>query len=305
MKDSNILLDKLKQFMMSDMRIKKAMIDDMRPPLDIDAFNDESVMKYSDCAYETLKYIITKLKIITEDLDYKEFDNKLESLINIWITNFIKCENDREKFKRFYEEYVTNMDEAFVDMVKTECVGYTFTLPSNSIRMVKSINEMLHVIHSYIVNNENIYQSLNKVAEKNLKSGYPVNLYGEVNELSGKIYNLFPLELDCGYVDIVSFGEFKKVMMMIRDRGHALTIEIDEVQKNKNEKDYRVSYFIPKLCNMDMIRRLPGINRIKDDASTFSGATGQFFCNLDNIYESIFLFISMVPTDDDMIEFSK
>lgn len=305
MRDSDISFNNLKKFILLDMKIKKAMVDDMRPPFDIDAYNEYSLIKYSDSAYKTLEYIIAELKIIAKNLDYKEFENRINYLTNVWITNFINCKNDREKLERFYSEYVTDMNENFVDKVKEECVGYSFNLPNNSIRMAKTINEMLHVMHSYIVNNEYIYQSLNKVEEKKLENGYSVKLYGQANNFSEKLFNLFPLDLDCGYIDIVSFGEINKVMMMIRDRGHALTIEIDENEKNNSEKDFKVSYFIPKLCNIEMIKMLPGINRIKDDASMFSGATGKFFCDIDSIYTNLFQFISMVPTDEDMIKYSK
>ena len=63
--------------------------------------------------------------------------------------------------------------------------------------------------------------------------------------------------MDVGWTDIVSME--KKMLMMVRDRGHALTIEID-----KEEAGAVFKYFIPKLCNRDMIEKLPGINKITE-----------------------------------------
>ena len=80
--------------------------------------------------------------------------------------------------------------------------------------------------------------------------------------------------------------------MMVRDRGHALTIDIDT-----SKDDYFVKYFIPKLCNEDMIKALPGIN--KDNISN-NGTSGKFICNNKEFTDKLFSFIEKVPTDNDM-----
>ena len=85
----------------------------------------------------------------------------------------------------------------------------------------------------------------------------------------------------------------KKMIMMVRDRGHAITIKI-----TLNSNTARIEYFIPKLCNIEMINNLPGINKVIKDTI---GATGIFETDIDNLNEALFTFISKVPTDADMV----
>lgn len=82
--------------------------------------------------------------------------------------------------------------------------------------------------------------------------------------------------------------------MMIRDRGHALTIEID-IDGN----EVLINYFIPKLCNINMINELPGVYKVKDNE--YIGSTGIFKTSVNDLSKTLFKFISMVPTDYDMI----
>jgi len=91
---------------------------------------------------------------------------------------------------------------------------------------------------------------------------------------------------------MVSINE-KKLIMMVRDRGHALSIEI-----SLNGNIARIEYFIPKLCNIDMINTLPGINKVNDDSV---GATGVVEVNKNELSQILFDFISKVPMDSDMI----
>ena len=81
--------------------------------------------------------------------------------------------------------------------------------------------------------------------------------------------------------------------MMIRDRGHALTIEID-IDGN----DAIIKYFIPKLCNINMINSLPGVNKVKN--TEVIGTTGMFKTSVNDLSNKLYHFISMVPTDSDM-----
>ena len=65
-----------------------------------------------------------------------------------------------------------------------------------------------------------------------------------------QLFEEFPNDLDVGWTDMVAVNE-RKLLMMVRDRGHALTIEI-----TLNLQTARLEYFIPKLCNIDMIKKL-------------------------------------------------
>lgn len=59
--------------------------------------------------------------------------------------------------------------------------------------------------------------------------------------------------------------------MMVRDKGHVLSIEI-----TYEDKDVVVEYFIPKLCNIDMVNVLPGVIKVNEDVPMNVGTTGRF-----------------------------
>ena len=85
----------------------------------------------------------------------------------------------------------------------------------------------------------------------------------------------------------------KKLIIMVRDRGHALTIEV-----TLNNNIARIEYFIPKLCNIEMINNLPGVNKVNKNSI---GATGVIETPINTLPGVLFDFISKVPTDYDMV----
>ena len=193
-----------------------------------------------------------------------------------------------------YMKQISGMDEKLVEEVKEKFVGYTMESSEDLVELInksKSINELLHIMHSYIINNDEILQAMPSIDEKeNQVTGDSITLYGEQTELSQKIFNDFPTNIDCGYTDIISMEN--RIIMMVRDRGHALTIDIDNTDK---EKDILVKYFVPKLCNIEMIKKLPGIGKISPN-----GATGMFESKKEEISKKLFDFIEKVPTDLDI-----
>lgn len=99
-------------------------------------------------------------------------------------------------------------------------------------------------------------------------------------------------ELDIGQTDIITADE--NIMMMARDRGHALTPNATPEPGRPGE--IWVEYNIPKICNAKMIEALPGLSGYIDN-----GAKGGFFVSEAEIGSRIADFIAQVPTDDDMI----
>lgn len=79
---------------------------------------------------------------------------------------------------------------------------------------------------------------------------------------------------------------------MIRDRGHALTIEI-----TINNDKARIDYFIPKIININMINALSGANKVRENSVW---ATGVIEMNKDILNGTLFNFIFKVPTDRDL-----
>ena len=85
-----------------------------------------------------------------------------------------------------------------------------------------------------------------------------------------------------------------KIIMMVRDLGHALTVEIDILDNDMAH----IQYFVPKLCNREKIEKLRGINL---SGITNNGATGQFEVNRSELSYDLNNFLNSVPTDEDII----
>lgn len=283
----------LQNFLIMDIKIKEDMF--KLAPNELDEYNEESRMKYAD----KLADFVNEMQIQFNDIS-KEFDFGLEvsEAIN---NNFKKYQKTLliGKYKEqitqeIYEKIVSNLSENLVEEVKEKCVGYKIGQKEDFTQLInksKSINELLHVYHSYIMNNEKILQSMPVIETKNNKiSGDYITLYGTETELSKKLFDDFPSNLDCGYTDIISIKN--RILMMIRDRGHALTIDIDNTDM---DNDILVKYFIPKLCNLDMIKKLPGISKISSN-----GAVGRFESNKEELSNNIYEFVEKVPTDLDI-----
>ena len=157
-----------------------------------------------------------------------------------------------------------------------------------------SINGLLHIIHSFVMNNEGLYQSVDSLGQKMNEGEYPIELRGNPNnQIAVSIFEGFPMSLDVAWTDIVALKN--KTLIMVRDRGHALTIEVEEYSDG-----VMIRYFIPKLCNIDMINALPGINKVPSSAGVFDGARGEFISSKEEISNNIYNFIARVPTDLDM-----
>lgn len=286
---------KLEHFFMVDKRIKDEMIA-ISPPTDY--FDNTSLIKYTDKFDDALNYIFTELKCICKDLFGVNsicFE-KILFLERLSKKKLAECSIDTNKLKKFYQVFVSNMSLDFLNAVKTECKGYYFNSITNSLSLASSINELLHLFHSYIINSDYLLNKLPLIKEKTNDYKYPIRLRGNRNNYFENIFAAFPMDLDCGYTDIVIVND-NKLLMMVRDRGHALSIEI--TIKNNIA---RIEYFVPKLCNLDMINKLPGVNKVSEYSDI--GATGCFEVSKDTLSQELFRFISMVPTDDDIIFFN-
>lgn len=282
----------LQHFFDIDNKIKKGMYYNV-PPANNGYLDNDTMCRYTDNLQEFLKYTFSELKNSSIYIfgENSFIMDKIEELESDCYDNFYSCGFDVVKLREFYKKYVSNMEETFIDSVKKTCCGYT-GFNDVPVDKVSSINEMLHLIHSIVVNNENVLQAIPVVDQKTNINGETITLRGVDTEVVHQIFNDFPENLDVGQTDIVSLNE-NKILMMVRDRGHALTTEI-----NLNGDEARIEYFIPKLCNVDMINDLPGVNRVTKDSI---GATGVIVTNSNYLSDTVIDFISKVPTDEDII----
>lgn len=288
-------LEAMKEFFERDMKIKETLMS--LAPTEADDYDELSRMEYVD-----------KLEKGLDSIEYDTlasikkfgFGEELNNTIREYFANKKKSmavgKYEAGICQKIYNSEFASMSENFIEEVKEGFVGYAFfSNPSKLpgfVKKAKTVNELLHSIHSSIVNNDEILESMPQKGTKRNTIEEPITLYGEENEVAEKIFKEFPLEMDCGITDIVSLKN--KVLMMIRDRGHALTIDMDTT----NPKEVEVKYFVPKLCNEEMIRKLPGIN---ESSITKSGASGFFVSDKDKITKDLFDFIEKVPTDGDMV----
>ena len=284
-------LQALQSFFETDMKIKEVLI--KLAPTDMDEYNEESRMNYIEKLDKELDYIQFEMRGVLKNFELGE---RAQTVINQFFTQ-INNELLLDKYQQgicheIYSKYFTNMDTSFVEIVKEECVGYTLEKDlAGLINKSKTINELLHAIHSYITNNEKILEAIPVLGQKKNDEEYSITLLGEENEMARNLFDDFPLEINCGETDIISLKD--KILLMVRDRGHALTIEIEAL--NQDEVDVR--YFIPKICNRGMVEKLPGINK---SGITKNGANGFFISSKEELTKDLFSFIGKVPTDSDM-----
>ena len=287
---SNINIDVINKFFEYDTNIKKVMILCARCK---DYSDEDSIIQFSDDLYDSLDYIFPRLKSISNDLikDKPVILDKVRDLEKRTRKAFGACHHNINKLRKFYNDSITYMDPNFIETVKESCVGYTGHHIDDTAKKVLTINEMLHLMHSYIINNENILGSISVIDEKNNNYGYPIRLRGKSNPIFHQLFMNFPQSIDVGWTDMVAVND-NKLVMMVRDRGHALTIEITVNDKN----EAKVEYFIPKVTNIDMVNSLPGINpSFNPDA----GATGIMEIPLNELPNTLYSFISKVPMDMD------
>lgn len=282
-------LIKLQHFLEVDLKIKKEMLN--IAPANDNQYND--VEKYSDRVNDFLIYIFSELKCIASDIFglKSQIMEKITTMESVIKNNFYSCGYDIDKLRLFYKNCISNMELDFINAVKGECVGYSFGGISSA-KNAKTINEILHFIHSFILNNERILQSIPLIDKKENNYKYPISLRGIRVPVFEQLLAIFPNDLDVGWTDMVAVNE-RKLLMMVRDRGHALTIEI-----TLNLQTARIEYFIPKICNVDMVNNLPGINKVNQDSV---GATGIIEIPISDLPNTLFSFISKVPMDSDMI----
>ena len=285
---------KLQHFFSVDTKIKKEIYD--IAPQSLNGYIDEaSISEYADKLNDSLISILSELKYVALDVFGKESSifNRVCYLEQDIKTNFYSCGFDIEKLKSFYQKYISNMEPSFIDDVKRSYIGYYFGGGGVSpLKKASTINEILHLMHSRIINSEGLLQSIPLLNEKDNQHNNTISLRGVRNPIFEQLFMMFPTDLDCGITDMVIINE-KTLIMMVRDRGHALSIEV-----TLNKDNARIEYFIPKICNVEMVNKIPGVNKVNDDSI---GTTGAIEVEVKDLPAALFNFISMVPTDMDMV----
>lgn len=280
-------LKKLEIFFNNDLKVKKILHE--LEPKESYKYNNDSCIEYGNKLYKSIEDIAFYIIQIAN----KFFPNEEQYCKNYFTalkSELLKVGYDFNKLSHFYNICLANMSEEFVNKVGENCVGYTI-FSGVSFNEAKSINELLHLMHQSVINNEYVLHSMPKLDAKNNEFGYSITLYGVEKDLSKCIFDNFPLDMDCGWTDIVSLEN--KIIMMVRDRGHALSIEIEK----ENDK-YYIKYFIPKICNVDMVNNLRGVTKVDNNSKYTVGIIQTIE---ENLPLELYDFISKVPMDSDMV----
>jgi len=287
---NNIL--KFEKFFDYNLKVKKLMNDLM--PNEMDFYNDDARFKYADKLFMIVDQINTYISKMMLDFNFpvqiiQKFELKINGIKNkINTKEFYNSLNlGYDYVLKFINDNISNMRVDFVDSVKKELMGYTLFY-GDKVMEPNTINEFLHYVHSYVINNEEFYNMIpvNKTTSENGGCS-EVNLRGLSNEIGNEIYeNIVYSDLNSDYIDIINLE--KRMLIMARDLGHATVIEID-----LSENEILVKYYIPKNTNVNKTSRLRGLRENKEFA------TGSFCTTKDKIALDLSEFMKGIATDFD------
>ncbi len=283
----------IENFIKCDFLIKKEII--KLSPQDSDFYNINTLIDYSNKLVNGIDKIFDLFEKMIKMPYLGSLANYLEEKKKYMMNYLEGLSITKDSLNSFYKKYCADMNENYISRVKQEISGYyLFSDVNSTIINATSINEILHTIHFYIFNNENIYHSLPILMQKQNKEGALIKLYGSVNKVSEELYNGFNYNLNVGITDILSIPSENKIFIMVRNVGHALSLEI-----TLNDSYVEVNYFIPIVRHVNKTNMLKGIEKVNEDDKY---AIGRFETNPENLTEDLIDFISKVPTDKDYLE---
>ena len=285
-------IEVLSKFFEIDLKIKKLLME--LAPNSYDNSSPNAKMKYIDKVVDYTKAFKRYFTIISDTMALidKKYIKKF----------FLNIENEIYKFdyrydnvNDIYKNLFADMSPALVNEINETNVGYTL-FNGISTKNCRTINELLHALHSFVINNDYIYNMIPPI-----KTNGDIKLRGYNSFLAEQLFDSLPNNTEASYIDILGLSP-THFIVMFRDLGHATTIEVTE----ENDKVF-VSYFIPKLCNVEMIKKLKGINKIKnsDNDGVIGWATGDYIVTKEEFLRETMNLIQMIPTDEDIEAYKK
>lgn len=272
-----------------DIYIKKKLYENILPS---NTYQNIDLIDYQNKLLSLLDDFEIKINKIFH-INYPQ-NNKIKEQIEQYFQNIRHQLNNvsltPKRLQKFYLDYFASLNDKIVNETRNTFIGYTLFTEEDTLNIIKkcqSINEIIHVAHCLTINNYELISSFPS-RDKKLDNGYMIKLHGIPHNLSQDIFNILETSLDAGDIDIFSLSKSNKVIIMIRDRGHATTMEIDD------EKDkIFISYFIPKIINANMVNSLPGVNKITNKSLY---TIGKFYLNKEKL-NTLNQFISNIPDD--------
>ena len=127
--------------------------------------DEEYLVKYSDYINECFPFL-KKYILMMADIYFKDDVSYLSQYLDKIKLVMEKSGCDRDKLRDFYQAYVSDMSKDFVKKVGENCKGY-YGYSQISIKDAKTINEIIHYMHAYVINNEKILSSIPPLKEHN------------------------------------------------------------------------------------------------------------------------------------------
>lgn len=295
-------VEKIEKFFNDDIDIKNLMYEAAYndnygySPQALAQYSDylDKVLKYTEDKFEEMIYLSSYIYESEREQNLKNLHNKFKKIEKELINSGL----NKDKLQSFYENNISSMRESFIERVNNEVYAYGGG-SSRTFEEAESINEILHLLHHQMINNEYIYNGLPKVSEKYKYKGFEISLYGKnISSLAESIFDkLSPEEFGEG-ADILSLND--KILMLMRGSGHALSVEINPSHINKNEVE--VNYFIPKVCSVEKVNELPGVRKVSNIATQ---TRGEFNVEQEKAADYVVEFVKKVPTDKDLPDFHK
>ena len=287
--------EKLEKFFELNLKLKDFILKVQPEALN---FGHEFYIEYVDKVIDGLKKVE---EIFYYFVDYTGMNPFVKDIIrekfNILRKTFIDCDKEYIELRKAYEKAIYSMTPGIDKSLGKNFYGYKGDRKEMAVfDELNTVNDMLHAFHFYLINNEDFYDKM-PIIDKKTESEYEheINLCGIDNELARDLFDNFPKEIVTLRTDILSFED--TILIMARDLGHALTIEVQ-----KEDDHLRVRYFIPKVCNVEMVNQLKGVTKLKPEISDmFSSTTGEFVVNESDFVSEMVDFLKSVPTDVDMI----
>lgn len=315
-------LEHLEYFFEADMEIKKILVS--IAPSEMDDYSEEARTEYFDRLYKAIDTISAKLGRFTSGpffteqqfMDYKtvfpqdgqkpymeysqsEVPKTFRDKMELLRKQLLKCESLKLPLSKTYNACFAQMDDGLIKEVKEQIYGDNFNEQqrvSDLLSRATTVNEILHILHFHVENNKEILQSLPILDRKEspVRKNDGSMLVGyDSNSLAREIFDRYELPQESAFAYTVALKG--KTMMMVRDAGHALTMQITE----NEDGTVKVEYFIPKVTDADIVTHLP-VDQQSIDYETQT-AIGTFTIPRVDASKKICSFIDKVPGDTGML----
>lgn len=279
---------KIENFFKIDLIIKNLINNTF--PNNADRNNPSEIISYVQKLNDTIDRIELLFLRIVRSFEFgSNIEEYIENTFKKYQQQVLECGYNYYRLEQTFIKMFTSMSPELVKKVNEEIIGYSCFIDLEDIlSQSTSINEILHVFHTYVVNNENILQSSMMQLEKG-----KTRLYGEKTPIATSIFDGLDNFMADSEKTILSISD-NHIIIMLRDFGHATTLDI-----NIDKENAWIDYFIPKVCNYLMVNSLPGIRKI-EEGTYFPTAKGMIVVKTADLAHYINDFIKKIPTDNEM-----